>query len=179
MATTTHLLTWQEFEQLPDEHAEILEGELIVLPPPKSKHSLVAENIAELLRALKAKGLGRVLCEAGYKLSEAPPSWIQPDVSFLKMERVRALEPDGYFRGAPELAVEVVSPSETAETLHRKVDLLLAAGSLAVWAVYPVTRKVQVFLPDGTSFSRGINDVLTLPELLPDWELPVAKIFED
>jgi Uma2 family endonuclease len=152
---------------------------LITLPPPKSKHSLVAENVAELLRALKVKGLGRVLCEAGYKLSEAPPSWIQPDVSFLKMERVRALEPDGYFLGAPELAVEIVSPSETPATLHRKVDLLLAAGSLAVWVIYLETRKIHVFLPDGTSFHRGINDVLTLHELLPDWELPVAKIFED
>jgi Uma2 family endonuclease len=179
MATTPHLLTWQEFEQLPDEHAEILEGELITLPPPKSKHSLVAENVAELLRELKAKGLGRVLCEAGYKLSEALPSWIQPDVSFLKMERVQATESDSYFLGAPELAVEIVSPSETPATLHRKVDLLLAAGSLAVWVIYLETRKIHVFLPDGTSFHPGINDVLTLPELLPDWELPVAKIFED
>jgi Uma2 family endonuclease len=179
MATTTHLLTWKEFEQLPDEHAEILEGELITLPPPKGKHSLIADNVAELLRALKENGLGRVLSEAGYKLSEAPPSWIQPDVSFLKKERVLALEPDGYFVGAPELAVEIVSPSETPGTLHRKVDLLLAAGSLAVWAIYPETRKVHVFLPDGTSFSRGTNDVLTLPDLLPGWELSVAKIFED
>jgi Uma2 family endonuclease len=178
MATTTHLLTWEEFERHPDEHIEIIEGELITVPPPKSGHSVVADNAAELLRPLKANGAGRVLCEAGYKLSEDPATWIQPDVSFLKMERIRATKPNDHFLGAPELAVEAVSPSETAETLNRKIDLLLAGGSLAVWVLYPAHRDVRVFLPDGTSFRRGLNDVLTVPELLPGWELPVASLFE-
>jgi Uma2 family endonuclease len=179
---TTNLLTWKEFEQLPDEdgtHREILEGELITLPPPKSGHSIIAMNTALLLRPLKANGSGRVLCEAGYKLSEDPATWIQPDASFLKMERVRNTKPNDYFLGAPELAVEIVSPSETARTLKRKIDSLLATGSLAVWVIYPDDHEVCVFLPDGTSFRRGINDVLTAPELLPGWELPVAKLFED
>ena len=179
MATTTHLLTWQEFEQLPDEHAEILEGELITLPPPKSKHSRLAFKIAVLLLPLQEKLVGEASCEAGYKLSENPPSWIQPDASFLKMDRVRATKPDGYYLGAPELAVEIGSPSETPKTLRRKVDLLLAAGGLAVWVVYPETRQIHVYLPDGTSSIRGIHDMLTLPELLPGWELPIAKIFAD
>ena len=179
MATTTHLLTWKEFEQHPDEHIEILEGELITVPPAKPKHGRLAFRIAVLLLPLQEKLLGEAYCEVGYKLSENPPSWIQPDASFLKMERVRATEEDAYYVGAPELAVEIVSPSETPKTLHRKVNLFLAAGSLAVWVVYPKDRKVQVFLPNGTSFDRGNNDVLTLPELLPGWELPVAKIFAD
>ena len=179
MATTTKLLTWKEFEQLPGEHNEILEGELVTLPPPKSKHSKIAFKIAMLLLPLQEKGLGQIGCEAGYKLSEDPASWIQPDVSFLKMERVRATKPDDYYIGAPELAVEVVSPSETAEMLSHKIDLLLAAGSLAVWVIYPRSREVRVVLPDGTAFRRGLNDVLTAPELLPGWELPVHKLFED
>jgi len=178
MATTTNLLTWKEFEQLPGEHLEILEGELITLPPPKSKHSIIAANTFLLLQPLQENRLGRVYQEAGYKLSEDPASWIQPDVSFLKMERVRATKPDDYYIGAPELAVEVVSPSETAEMLSGKINLLLAGGSLAVWAIYSRSREVRVFLPDGTSFKRGVNDVLTAPELLPGWELPVAKLFE-
>jgi Uma2 family endonuclease len=179
MATTTHLLTWQEFEQHPDEQIEVLEGELIAVPLPTAKHSVVAANILELLQPLSANQLGRGLCCTGYKLSEDPPTWIKLDISFLKMERVRATDPDDYFAGAPELAVEIVSPSETPGTLHRKVDLLLAAGSLEVWAIYPETRKVHVFLPDGTSSIRGIDQVLTLTDLLPGWELPIAKIFED
>jgi Uma2 family endonuclease len=179
MATSAKLLTWQEFEQLPDEHLEILEGELITLPPPKSKHSLTAAKSFRLLEPLHQSGLGETFLEAGYKLSEDPPSWIQPDVSFLSMERVRATPPNSYFLGAPELAVEIVSPSETAEELNRKIDLLLQHGSLAVWVVYPVNREVRVFLPDGTSYRRGVNEVLTLPEWLPGWELPVTSLFAD
>ncbi|MBZ5622535.1 MAG: Uma2 family endonuclease [Acidobacteriia bacterium] len=179
MATTTNLLTWEEFERLPDEHLEIIEGELITLPPPKSGHSTVAANTFLLLQPLQENRLGRIYQEAGYKLSQDPATWIQPDVSFLKMERVRATKPNDHFLGAPELAVEVVSPSETAQTLNRKIDLLLAGGSLAVWVIYPGDREVRVFLPDGTSFRRGIGDTLTAPELLPGWELPVARLFEE
>jgi len=177
MAASTHLMTWKEFEQLPDEHAEILEGELVILPPPKSKHSRIAMKMAEFLLQLQDRGRGKVLCKAGFKISEEPPSWFRPDVCFLKMERVRATGAAEYFLGAPELAVEIVSPSETAEMLHHKIDLLLGAGSLAVWAVHIPRRKVRVYLPDGSSFCRGIDDVLTMPEVLPGWELPVAKIF--
>ena len=178
MATTTHLLTWKEFEQLPDEHIEILEGELITVPPPKFGHSTVAADTFLRMQPLQESGLGRLYLEAGYKLSEDSATWIQPDVSFLKMERVRAMKPNQYVPGAPELAIEAVSPSETVQTLKRKIDLLLAGGSLAVWVLYPEDREVRVFLPDGTSFRRGLNDVLTVPELLPGWELPVTSLFE-
>jgi Uma2 family endonuclease len=117
--------------------------------------------------------------EAGYRLSNDPPTWIQPDVSVLRVERARATSGDGYFEGSPELAVEVVSPSETARDLNRKIDALLAGGCLAVWVVYPEEQEVRVFVPGGTSYTRRVNETLTAPELLADWELPVAKLFED
>jgi len=179
--TTTNLLSWEAFEKLPDDgmHHEVIEGELIILPPPKSRHSIVASNVADALRVFKERGLGRVLLEAGYKLSENPPTWIQPDVSLLGAERIDRTAADGYFTGAPELAVEVASPSESAPDLERKVDALLAGGSHAVWVIYPALRKARVFLRDGTSYSRGINDKLSLPDLLPDWELPVSKLFDE
>jgi Uma2 family endonuclease len=179
MATTTNLMSWAAFEQLPDDgmHYEILQGELITLPPPKSGHCTVASNAFKLLVPLEARG--RVYGEAGYKLSDNPATWIQPDVSFLRSERVRETPADGYFLGAPELAVEVASPSESAPDLERKVDALLAGGGLVVWVIYPAMKKVRVFLRDGTSFSRSIHEKLTLPELLPDWEAPVSKLFED
>ena|SRR6266404_1521701 len=181
MATTTNLLSWAAFEQLPDDgmHHEIIQGELITLPPPKPKHSNVASNAFVALLALKERGLGKVHAEAGYKLSEDPPTWIQPDVSFLRTERVRATEPDGYYTGAPDLAIEIVSPSDSARDLDRKVEALLAAGGQQVWVVYPDSRNVHVFLRDRTSRIRGIGDTLSLPDLLPGWEFPVAKLFED
>jgi Uma2 family endonuclease len=181
MATTTNRLSWEAFEQLPEDgmHYEILAGELITLPPPKSRHSVIGSNSFIALLPLQQRGLGRVMQEAGYKLSEDPATWIQPDVSFLIAERLRATAPDGYFLGAPELAVEVVSPSESARTLNRKVKALLAAGGHAVWVVYPDDLQVRVYLPGGTSYSRGVGETLSVPDLLPGWELPVALLFED
>jgi Uma2 family endonuclease len=182
MATTTGQITWQAFEQLPDGdgfHREVVEGELIVLPPAKSRHARILKAVARALEPLEEAGQWSVFVEAGYRLSENPPTWIQPDVSVLGNERARATSGDDYFLKPPELAVEVVSPSETGRDLTRKVDLLLAGGSLAVWVIYPEKREVRVFLPDGTSSTRRGNETLTLPEQLSDWELPVARLFDE
>jgi Uma2 family endonuclease len=178
MATTTNLLSWEAFEQLPDDgmHHEIIEGELITLPPSKSCHSEVAMRVLDF--AIQQRIGWRAFAEAGYKLSDDPPTWIQPDVSLIRKERVKATDPEGYFFGALELAIEVVSPSESAADVDRKVDLMLAHGSKAVWVAFPRTKKVQVYLADGTSFSRGINSKLSLTDLAPGWERPVATLFE-
>jgi Uma2 family endonuclease len=182
MATTsTGLMTWEDFERLPDGdgyHRELLEGELQVLPPAKSGHSLVAHRAHSILQPIGPR-IGRAFLEAGYRLSQSPATWVQPDVSFLRKERIDATDEDGYFLGAPDLAVEVISPSESGADIQRKVALLLAAGSHAVWVIYPKTKTVQVNLPDGTSFTRGMKDSLSAPFLLAGWEFPVAKLFED
>jgi Uma2 family endonuclease len=181
MATTTGLLSWEAFEQFADDgmHHELIEGEHQILPPSKSRHALIAANCWKLLLAIEQAAGVRVLAEAGYKLSNNPPSWIQPDVSVLERQRVKNIPDDGYFHGAPELAVEVVSPSETPRDLQRKVKLLLTSGGHTVWVIYPETREVFVHSSDGTVLTRGIDDTLTLPGLLPDWQLPVAKLFEE
>ncbi len=180
MATSTGQMTWQAFEQLPDGdgfHREVVEGELIVLPPAKSRHARLIKAVARALAPVENGGQWSVFVEAGYRLSTDPPTWIQPDVSVLSSESASATSGDDYFVRPPELAVEVVSPSETARDLARKVDLLLAGGSLAVWVIYPEKREVRVFIPDGTSYTRRGDETLSLPELLPGWELPVAMFF--
>lgn len=75
-ATTAHLLTWKQFEQYPDDgmHHELIEGEEQVLPPPKSKHTIIAHAVFNALHPLGARG--RVLFEAGYKLTHDPATWI-------------------------------------------------------------------------------------------------------
>src|SRR2546423_9272319 len=108
MATiTSGLMTWEQFEQLPDSdgfHRELIEGELQLLPAPKSGHSRIASRGYEILLALKQSGLGQVFMEAGFKLAEDPATWIEPDVSFLRTARAEATDDDDYFRGAPDLA---------------------------------------------------------------------------
>jgi len=175
-------MTWEDFERLPDGdgyHRELLEGELQVLPPVKLRHSRVAKRAFRVLSKLEEQGLGEALFEAGFKLSTNPATWIQPDGSFVRADRAVAADEDGYYAGAPTLAIEVVSPSETAAHLRRKIDLLLGSGCEAVWVAYPRTHTVEVHLPDGTSFTRGMRDSLSAPFLLAGWEFPVAKLFED
>jgi Uma2 family endonuclease len=181
MAATTNLLSWEAFEKLPDDgmHHEIIEGELQTLPPPKSGHSKIAKKVFLALHAIEGRANVEVFLEAGYKLSASRATWIQPDVSVIRKARAVSSSSDGYFPGAPELAVEVVSPSESAHDLDRKVELLLSHGSQAVWVIYPKTRKVHVHQADGQSFNRTMHDTLSLEALLDNWSLPVASIFED
>ena len=182
MATSTNLMTWEAFEQLPDGdgyHRELIEGELQVLPPPKSRHTKVAHRLHRLMLAIEDVADAQVYVEAGYKLSLDPPTWVQPDISVLRNARDRQTKGEDYFWGAPELAVEVVSPSESASDLDRKVELMLKAGALAVWVVYPLQSAVRVFRADGSATRHIIGDTLSLPELLPGWELPVSRVFED
>jgi Uma2 family endonuclease len=178
--TATNLMSWAAFEQLPDDgmHHEIIEGVLIALPPPKSGHTLIAHIISKALCAIEKQMGCRALYEAGYKLTHDPPTWVQPDVSVLSEDRIDQTDPDGYFLGAPELTVEVISPSESANDVVAKAELMLKHGAQAVWVIYPKRKRVEVRLNDGTSRMLGIADKLTLPDLLPGWELPVAKLFE-
>ncbi len=179
MSTTTNLLTWEAFEQLPDDfsHKEILEGELLILPPPKSGHSAIAHRLYDFLTPiLKQNRLGRAYIEAGFLLSRNPPTWVQPDVSYLSRARVLETTPDGYFSGAPELAVEIISPSESTKDIERKNKLMFTAGTLIIWVIYPKLRHVWVHSPGASKlFTEG--ETLSAPDILPGFEMPVTALF--
>src|SRR6266446_7930776 len=106
MATTT-LLTFAEFHRLPDSPGkrELLDGEILEMPPAKARHTKIQQRIHERLRPY-ALDLGEVYIEAGFKLGEH--HWIQPDVSLVSTRQDRANQPEGYFEGAPLLAIEVI-----------------------------------------------------------------------
>ena len=175
-------MSWEAFEQLPDHdgfHREILKGVLQALPAPKFRHTVIAHNALEILTLPAEQFSYRAFVEAGYKLSEDPATWVQPDVSLLSKSRVRATDDDDYFTVAPDLAVEVVSPSESATDIEEKIELMLKAGSQAIWVVYPKTQTVHVFAPGGTAMILSTKDALSAPSLLPGWSAPVAKLFEE
>ena len=148
------------------------------MPPPKSLHTLVARKIFKLLEAiLDNSGFGFALMEAGYILSRDPLTIRQPDVSALSKDRIKATGPDDYFEGAPELAVEVVSPSDPAEDLQIKVEQYLQSGAKQVWVLYPKTKHVQVFYGAGHSMVFDESQTLEGGELLPGFSAKVADLF--
>src|SRR5205807_2808070 len=114
--TTPALLTFEEFENLPDEpgKCELLDGELIQLPPAILRHMQIARKLVNVLTPIverhgPALGLGDVFFETGYKMG--PRRWLQPDVSIPYANQAS----NDYFEGAPALAVEIISKSNSAE----------------------------------------------------------------
>ncbi|MGI8741314.1 MAG: Uma2 family endonuclease [Bryobacteraceae bacterium] len=174
-------LSIEDLEKMPDDciHRELVQGELIELPPPKYRHARVSHRIHKLLDAfVSAHQLGSVFIEMGYMLRQDRRTWIQPDVSFLRASRVVPDDDVEYAEGAPDLAVEVISPSESAQDVDRKTELLLSAGTQEVWSVYRKTRTVQVrYAGSLVRIFRG-DDQISSP-LFPGWSVPVSRFFED
>jgi Uma2 family endonuclease len=83
----------------------------------------------------------------------------------------------GARRGAPDLAIEIVSPNDTADQVERKIDQYLAAGTAAVALLYRETRHVRVCRPSGEARRLGAEEWIELPELAPDLKIPVAAFF--
>jgi Uma2 family endonuclease len=173
-------VTLEEFARLPNDGAchEMNAGELITLPPPKSLHALIALTILEFLQQhMKKQGTGRVIPEAGYLLSRDPLTIRQPDISVISRERVHASDPDSYFEGAPELAVEVVSPSDSAEDLDIKTKQYLQNGAQQVWILYPRTQTVHVFSRGSATIILDQDQTLEGGVLLPGFSVSVASLF--
>jgi Uma2 family endonuclease len=132
-------MTFAEFEQLPDRPGkqELVDGELILMPPPENQHSLIAMRILVLLLQ---SGLapGRVWADhTGYRIAGG---WIEPDVSVSWPDQPRD---EKYFVRAPMLAVEIRSPGED---LERKLTLYFVEGAAEVWILDPHHQSMTVYL---------------------------------
>jgi Uma2 family endonuclease len=139
------LLTWDQFLALPDQAGkqEFDRGRVIVMPPPKYIHTLTAKRIYDrLVTLLRDSGL-IVFSEAGFLI--APGVVRQPDVAVVEEGRLQDAEGDQYLAGAPVIAIEVVSPGNTAEELDLKIDQYLRGGSQAVWVAYPKRQAIVRF----------------------------------
>ena len=171
------LVTFEQFEQFPDDGMkhELLKGEHIVVPPPKSRHTRIQQKIQDVLRPfVREHRLGEVHIEAGFRLTS--DTWLQPDVSFLRSSQIQSNDPGGYYQAAPAIAIEIASDSNTAAQLELKTELYFANGSSEVWVVYPKTRKVLVRLADGNIQTIAAGEMRS--NLLPNWSVPVDDLFE-
>lgn len=148
MATTVAPVSFAEFEALPDHPGklELILGEVSAMPPAFLAHVLIAHRILRELNGLSPRGGAELFgfLECGYKIGE---NWLIPDVSVPHPDQESAK----YFEGAPMLAVEVVSESNSAEQLDRKIAIYLGSGAREVWVVYPATRSLWQYRKDGTA----------------------------
>ncbi len=184
MVAAERILTAEELIRLPmgmGKRYELVRGELKTMTPAGFEHGDIAAELGTRLRAyVRSKHLGTVpAAETGYRLQSNPDTVRAPDVSFVAKARVDKVgKMKGYFPGAPDLAVEVVSPDDTAAEVKTKVSEYFEAGTQSVWIIYPDIREVVVFRSARESVVLSKADSLEGGEVIPGFTCRVAELFE-
>ena len=162
-----------------DGRYELVEGRVVELAPARRRHGRTASNVsAAFHNYCRRTGAGWAEVEVGYRVRTGPDTVRGPDVSLVLSSEPQDEEQDsGFVVGAPDIAVEVVSPSNTPPEMERKVAEYLAAGSQRVWVAYPSNKTVQVHHTNGAIQTYTGEDVITDEELIPGFSLPLSEIF--
>lgn len=164
---------------LPNKRTELVRGVLVVREPPGYNHGYVASKLArEIGNYAVARDLGDVLvCDSGFHLFSNPDTVRGPDVAFVSRARAPVPRPAGFAPMAPDLAIEVRSPGDTAGELREKVADWLGAGCRLVWIVDPARRSADVHRADGTTSHIGDGGALDGEDVLPGLSIPLASCF--
>jgi len=177
LMTAADLLRMPEYEK----RYELVRGVLRVSEPAGWVHGMIAARLVSyLLQHVEPHGLGRVFSEGtGFFLARDPDSVRSPDAAFVREERMAQQQSlAGFFGTAPDLAVEVISPSDRIAEVEEKMAEYWASGVRSVWTVYPNTRTVTVHSPDGTARTLKEGDVLDGGDVVPGFRCNVAALFE-
>jgi Uma2 family endonuclease len=164
---------------------DLVNGDLIRVSPAGFRHGRLAAELARRLGNFVAERpqLGVVVgAETGFRLSRNPDTVLSPDAAFVRSDRLPpANAQSGFLELAPDLAVEIVSPTDRWTTVTAKVDAYLAAGVRAVWVVEPGPRAVRVYSAEGAEqrLRADRDDVLQAEAILPGFRLPLVELFAD
>lgn len=163
-----------------DDHVkvELVEGVLVEMPPASIEHSILSSHLIFLIKVfLRDHRVGGVVTgeQGGYMLGENPDTVRAPDVGYISPNRLELLK-GTYFPGAPDLAVEVISPNDSAFDVQERIEDYLRCGSRLVWAVFATIYTIVVHRPNG-SRTLHENDTLDGGDVLPGFLLPVCDIF--
>ncbi|MBI4483674.1 MAG: Uma2 family endonuclease [Acidobacteria bacterium] len=176
--------TADELFQMPDDgyRTELVKGELVRMTPVGGRHAQLTGIIYEKVKLhVAARGLG-VVCvgDPGFILSRDPDTVRAPDVAFVSHERIpKEGVPRGYWSGAPDLAVEVVSPHDRYVEILEKIKEYLEAGTRLVWVVDDGARTVTVHRSPKEIETVTEDDALTGGDVLPGFSCLVSEIFSE
>jgi len=174
-ATTSGLMTFADLEQLPDDplfRYELHHGELVKVPPPKHRHYRIQQRLRDLLKAAAGNN-GEVGTELGFRATPEH-EYRLADVGFVSRERWDRIPPDENLSGAPEIVIEVLSPSNSAAEILDREQLCLEHGSVEFWVVDPRGSQVKVSTADGRTVTYKSGGQIPL---LFGGSLPVSEIF--
>jgi Uma2 family endonuclease len=151
MSTAVRLLTYDDLCRMPDDgqRYEIIAGELIVSPSPARAHQWFSINLIEtLVGYVRQHRLGRVF-HASVDVRLSPHDIVQPDLLFIRQDRLHIYKARGDVQGAPDLVVEIISPSSRKTDPGAKLDLYARSGIREYWLADPMKRRFQQFVLEG------------------------------
>ena len=180
MTATEKLITAEELARtsIPDKQVELIRGRLVVREPPSTHHGAVAGNLAfELSVCVREKKLGQVFPQdTGFKIASDPDTVRGPDVAFVSKERLDRIPEEGYADLAPDLVVEVISPSDRPGEVLAKIGEWLDAGARCAWIIDPRRREARVFHADASVSIIGEDDSLDGGDVLPGFSCPLRAV---
>jgi len=171
----------EQYDALPEREGvkyELNAGELVtVAPSPRLLHNRVRDEIGFRLREYAhSRGLGEVTMETDFKLSEGTIRI--PDIAFLRAGRLAGIDPHQRLEGAPDLAVELASPSDDPDDLVLKAQQYLGSGAQAMWIIYPESRLAYIYKPGQRPEVRDAQQCLEDADLLPGFSAPLAAVIK-
>ena len=174
---------WEMVHQTDSEnHYDLIDGELFEMSPPGGLHGELAYMIARYIgNFIEEHGLGTVTVETGYHPPDNRRILLSPDVAFLSSAKISRPLPDKYIPVMPDLAVEILSPSDTFRQVRRKAAVYLRYGTQLVWIVLPAEKGVDVCRSvDGSRLDIefvGNEGSLSGEQILPGFELELELLF--
>lgn len=181
MATTMQHMTIEEFAAIDEPgRFDLIRGEVFSMPPAGGEHGEININIVEVMAPfVRQHGLGRMYSsDTGFILSRNPDTVLSPDLSYVSTERLPPKEERrGFPEVAPDLVVEIISPSDTLSNATAKVMEYLDAGVRLVWLADPADHTVTVYTPDrrATVYREGAE--IDGGAVLPGFSISIADIF--
>ena len=171
-------MTADDLLAMPDDgfhHYELVKGELVTMSPAGELHGqTITRLIIHLGSYVHANRLGELHTETGFTLSRNPDTVREPDVAFLRSGRVTGS--DKFVSGAPDLAVEVISPRNRPVSVDQKVREYLATGARMVIVIHPRRQTAVVHTPTST-MDLTLDDSLSGGDVVPGWSLPLRELF--
>ena len=181
--TTEKLLTAHDLLRLYSEgvRGELIRGALCETMPTGLTHGEVVMNLgSEMRNFVRPRRLGRVVgSDAGMLLERDPDTVREPDIAFISAQKLPLnVQLSGFFEGAPDLVVEIVSPSDSARQVYDKARMWLSFGVPLVWVVDPETRTIEVHRPTQPLLSLTEHDTLDGGDVLPGFNCLVRDVLD-
>ncbi|MBI2807282.1 MAG: Uma2 family endonuclease [Planctomycetes bacterium] len=178
------LMTAAEFRLLPDDGIpkELVRGKVVTMNVPAPRHGHFCSRLSRWIGvfAEDENDLGRVVTNDSGVVTERDPDTVRgPDISYYSYKRLpKGPFPEGYLEVAPDAAFEVRSPTDSWHRTHNRVNDLLNAGVAVVCVLDPRTESLTVYNLESPPRVLYKGDTLTLPDVLPGFELPIVRFFE-